>query len=117
VQRFGAPGWCVCDAAVEALVAQDADFDLDHIEPTRVLGRVMEFDAIQDAMGVCGRKSLVERSGRMGGQVVQYDPDPLGFGVVDVDEIAHARGEILGGPLAGDFHLAPWSVGVDEDWD
>jgi len=25
---------------------------------------------------------------------------------VDVDEIAHARGEILGGPLAGDFHLA-----------
>ncbi len=61
----------------------------------------MELDAIQDAMGVCGRKSLVERSGRMGGQVVQYDPDPLGFGVVDVDEIAHARGEILGGPRPG----------------
>jgi len=55
----------------------------------------MELDAIQDAMGVCGRESLVERSGRMGGQVVQHDTDPLGFGVVDGDEIPHARNQVL----------------------
>jgi len=33
------------DSPIEALTAQDADLDFDHIEPTRMPGRVVELDA------------------------------------------------------------------------
>jgi hypothetical protein len=36
------------DAAVEALTAQDVDFDLDHVEPAGVLERVMELQPSED---------------------------------------------------------------------
>src|SRR6195952_2402750 len=78
-------GVTVCDAAVAALGAQDADLDLDHVEPARVLGRVMEFETAQNAVGVLGRKGVVERAGRMAGQVVEDDPDPVCIGIVNVD--------------------------------
>ena len=38
------------DAAIQTLAAQHADFDLDHVQPTGVLGRVMELQALKDAM-------------------------------------------------------------------
>jgi hypothetical protein len=40
------------DAAIQTLPAQHADFDLDHVQPTGVLGRVMELQALKDAMRV-----------------------------------------------------------------
>ena len=39
----------VGDSAVEALPDHDPDFDLDHVEPAGVLGRVVEFEAAQDS--------------------------------------------------------------------
>src|SRR6266699_537462 len=36
-------------ASVEALAAQHSDLDLDHVEPTCVLGGVMELQPSQDA--------------------------------------------------------------------
>jgi hypothetical protein len=47
----------VIDSAIEALAAQDADLDLDHVEPTGVLGGVVELQAAQDAPGFGGRKA------------------------------------------------------------
>src|SRR4051794_11477237 len=60
--NFMFQGVTICDAAVDALGAQDADLDLDHVEPARVLGRMVEFDTPQDAMGVLCRESVVERA-------------------------------------------------------
>jgi hypothetical protein len=38
----------------------------------------------------------------MGRQVVEHDPDRLGLGEVDVDEVSHAVGEVLGrAPVGG----------------
>ena len=50
----------VVDAAVGALGAQDADFDLDQVEPTGMLGRVVELQAAQDAARLGGREAVVE---------------------------------------------------------
>jgi hypothetical protein len=36
------------DAPVQALATEDADLDLRHVQPTGVLGRVVEFDAPQE---------------------------------------------------------------------
>lgn len=39
------------DTSIQALAVEDADLDLDHVEPTGVLGRVVEFQTAQDAAG------------------------------------------------------------------
>ncbi len=44
----------VVDSAIDALAAQHADLDLDHVEPVGVLGCVVELDAAQDAPGLAG---------------------------------------------------------------
>ena len=49
----------VSDPAVKTLSAHDADLDLGHVEPTGMLGRVVELQASQDPTGFGGIKLLV----------------------------------------------------------
>jgi len=51
------------DTSVKALAVQHSDFDLDHIEPTCVLGGVMELQPSQNAASFGGRECLVEGAG------------------------------------------------------
>jgi hypothetical protein len=51
----------------------------------------------------------------MGRQVVEHDADLIGLRIVDVDELAHALGEVAGRPMLGDLDLAPGPVRVEED--
>jgi hypothetical protein len=51
------------DASVEALAAQHSDLDLNHVEPTCVLGGVMELEPSQNAPGFSGRECLVQSAG------------------------------------------------------
>lgn len=44
---------------LEALPTQDRDFNLGHVEPGTMLGRVVEFEPTQDSPGLCGRKRVV----------------------------------------------------------
>ena len=76
---------------------------------------MMDFEAAQDAISVPGPKRLVERTGRMTGQVVQHDPDPVSDGIMNIDEVAHAVGEVESRAPVGDLDLAPGAMGVDED--
>ena len=81
------PVWVV-DSAVEALAAQHADLDLDHVEPTGMLGGVVELEAAQNSPGFGGRECLIEGAGRVCRQVVLHDPDAGGIGIMDIDELA-----------------------------
>ena len=103
----------VVDSAIQALAAEHADLDLDHVEPTGMLGSVVELEAAQNSPGFGGRECLIEGAGRMGRQVVLYDPDAGGIGIVDIDEFAHAVGVIFCRPPFGDLDLAPWPVHVN----
>ena len=47
----------IVDAAIETLAAQHADLDLDHVEPTGMLGGVVELEAAQDTPGLGGRNA------------------------------------------------------------
>jgi len=51
----------VVDAAVEALAAQDADFDFHHIEPTGVFRGVVELKPLQHAASPRCGKGVVRR--------------------------------------------------------
>ena len=79
--------WIV-DSAIQALAAEHADLDLDHVEPTGMLGGVVELQAPQNSPGFGGRECLIEGAGRMGRQVVLHDPDAGGIGIMDIDELA-----------------------------
>jgi hypothetical protein len=105
----------VVDPAIQALTAQHADPDLDHVEPAGMLWGVVELQASQNAAGFGGSECLIEGAGRMGRQVVLYDPDTGGIGIVDIDEFAHAVGVIFCRPPFGDLDLAPWPVRVNAD--
>jgi hypothetical protein len=43
------------DAAIQALAAEDADFDLRHVEPAGMLGRVVEPNSSQELDGITFR--------------------------------------------------------------
>jgi hypothetical protein len=80
-----------------------------------MLWGVVELQALQNAAGFGGSGCLIEGAGRMGRQVVLYDPDAGGIGIVDIDEFAHAVGVIFCRPPFGDLDLAPWPVHVNAD--
>ncbi len=106
---FVIEGRYVRDAPIETLRRQDADFDFDHVQPTGVLGDIVKLQTAQHAAGFCGRKRLVERSRRVGREVVQHEAGALGAGVVDVDKTAQLLGEIDGCAARCDFgHAAGW---------
>src|SRR5258708_27824413 len=48
-------------------------------------------------------------------QIVEYHPDQWRIGIMDIDQLAHADGEVLIGAPVGDLDLAPRAVGVEED--
>ena len=90
----------VVDSTIQALAAKHADLDLDHVEPTGMLGGVVELDAAQNSPSFGWRESFVKRAGRVGRQVILHDPDALGVGIMDIDEFAHAVGRNLLPPAA-----------------
>ena len=50
----------------------------------------------------------------MGGQVVQHHPDPRGLRIIDIDQLAHALGEVSRRALLCDLDLAPEPVRVED---
>ena len=79
------------DAAVEALTDHDAELDLGDVEPTAVLGRVDELEAVPQGLGHGRRKGLVEGAGAVGVQVVHHQCDSLGAGVALGDVVEEVR--------------------------
>ena len=105
----------LADAAVQTLAAQHADFDLDHIQPTGVFGRVVELQALQEAMRLWRGESLVQGAHAVGRKIVHDDLDAIRVGIVRIGEIAHAMGEVSRGSVIGHLHVPPGFVRVDED--
>ena len=46
---------------------------------------------------------------------VGYDTNALGFWEVNLDKLAHAKGEVVSNPMACDLYHAPRATGVKED--
>ena len=90
------------DASVKTLATQHPDFDLDHVEPAGMLGRVVELKAPDHAARFGWWKCGVESGGGVSREVVE---DALGFWKVEIDELAHAKGEVVSGAMIGDFTI------------
>jgi hypothetical protein len=112
---FGGELVAAFDASVEALAGQDADLDLDHVQPTGMLGDVVELQSAQHPSGFVSREGLIERAGRMCRQIVEHHPDALCLEIMDIGQFAHACGKVLRGAPFSDLHLAPGAVHIEED--
>ncbi len=111
---FAFEGRSVCNASVEALLAQHTQLDLDHVEPACVLGSVVKFQALrQPARFRCG-KGIVQRSGGVRGQIVEHNADPFGRWEVNIAHVLHAVREVDIGTAVGNFDVPPGSVYVDK---
>src|SRR5208337_3956903 len=103
------------DAAIETLAFEHADLDLNHVEPAGVLGRVVELKPPEHAARF-GRWECGVESGRgVGGEVVEDDANALGLWEGDIDELAHAKGEVVSGAMISDLDPAPRAMGIEED--
>src|SRR5215213_9559390 len=100
----GAP---VTEAAIQALPLQRTQLDLGHVQPTAMLGGVVDLQPVSQALGLGWREGLVERGGRVRVEVVHDQHDLLGVGIVDVDQLLDAVGEVDPGALRAHSHLPP----------
>jgi hypothetical protein len=103
------------DAAIETLAFEHADLDLNHVEPTGVLAGVVELKPPEHAARFGRWESGVESGIGVGGEVIEDDADALGLWEVDIDELAHAKGEVVSGATISDLDPAPRAMGIDED--
>ncbi len=67
----------ILNASVEALTAQGAQLDFRHVEPTAVLGRVVDLQAFRQVAGFLRGEGLVQRLDSMRVEVVHHQRDPL----------------------------------------
>src|SRR3984957_12961245 len=102
------------DSPVHTLTAKNADLELAHIQPARVLGRVMDLQPLQYAMGFWRWKRLIQRAWAMGGQIVHHHTDHVRTRIMDIDQVTHASGKVHRSALLRDLHGTPWPMDIQE---
>jgi len=104
--RAADPRW-VCQTSVQALARYHREFDFRHVEPTAMLGRIVQIQLPQNTARFGRGKGRVQRGWRMGVQVVQHDTHHGRLGIMDVHQVFHTGGKILGGTPVGDLDMPP----------
>ena len=104
----------VGDAPVQALPGQHAQLQLGHVQPRRVLRRVMKFQSRRQPPRLLRRERLVQRPDRVRVQVVQHHPDDHGLRVPLVAQPPHLVREVLLRPPRGHRHVPPPGVRIDQ---
>jgi hypothetical protein len=74
----------VGNAAIETLRGEDAEFGFGQVEPRSMFGRVMPFEASDQAPSLGSRKGFVKRCGGVGVEIVLDKDDRRGLRKVDV---------------------------------
>ena len=68
---------------------------------------VVDLQLAGQALGPGRRKCLVERRRGVGVELIEHQHDPLRRGIVDIDQLLDAVGEVAPGPLDTDPDVAP----------
>jgi hypothetical protein len=94
---------------------ENTDFDLGHVEPTAMLGRVMELDPLQDAPGLGWLERFIEGRSGMRVQVILHDAHVFGMRIDRIDQPLNAVGVVALGAMVGHFDMAPASKRLDKE--
>jgi hypothetical protein len=69
------------DAAIQALTRQDTQLRLRHVQPTAVLGRVMNLQTLRQGEGRDRIKRFVQTTDGVGVEIVHHQDDYRNFGI------------------------------------
>src|SRR3954451_7955616 len=105
--HFLLDGRPVGQATVEALALQDAQLDLGHVEPTAMLGRVVDLQFVRQALRLGRRERLLQRGGRVSVQLIHHQGQDFRLGKVDVDQVLDTARPVDPRPLVAHPHLPP----------
>jgi hypothetical protein len=97
----------VSEASVHTLGRPHGELDFRPIEPTAMLGCVVEIQRPQDATGFGRRKGRLQGRRGMRIQVIQDDTDHSRLGDMEVHQVLHPVGKILAGAPVSDLHMPP----------
>lgn len=100
---FAPRGYPIHQSSPKALAIQDANFDLGHVQPARMLRRVMKLHASQQSARGRRTKYLVEAGTEMGVEVVQNQVNLSGRGITTIEQMLHEGDEIRLGSALGDL--------------
>ena len=84
------------DATIETLAFEHADLDLNHVEPAGVFGRVVELKPPEHAARL-GRREGGVRAAAVWVERLSRTTRMRSASEVDIDEFAHAKGEVVSG--------------------
>jgi hypothetical protein len=90
------------DSTIQALATEDADFDLSHVQPTRVLGSVVKAHAAQQFAGRLAAQHIVEALPEVRVQVVQHEVNAARGCVGVGQQSLHECHEVGLAPVIGD---------------
>src|ERR671918_1576503 len=111
---FPPEGGFVGDALVQTLPAEHAQLQLGHVQPTTMLGGVVELQALENPPSLDRGKGLIQGSRAMGVQVVQDYPDHLSFRIGFIHQPPHLLGEVLHRALFGHLQVPPALLRLEE---
>ena len=112
---FGAKYLLAGHAPVQALTTEDADLDLRHVQPTRVLRRVVKLHPAQEFGGGTFAQDVVEAFLEMGVQVVEYQMHPTRLGVCAAEQPLNELDEVDLAAMIGDADDSLPRLGLDGD--
>src|SRR5215210_4583091 len=102
------------DPAVEALAGKDAQLRLCHVQPTAVLGRVVDLQSLPQPPRLRGGKRLVQCPTRVGIQVVADQDQALRLRIVLLQESLDAPRPFDLATLRRDPHAPPTAQRLEE---
>jgi hypothetical protein len=79
------------------------------LQPAAVLRGVVQLQLVGQPLGLGRRERRIQRRRRVGVEVVLHQHDPLGVGIVDVDQVLDAVRPVDPGAPVADHDLAPAS--------
>ena len=112
---FAPQSVAVGPATIQALAAEDADFDLRHVQPARVLGCVVKLHAPQQLGGRAAPQNIVEAFPEVDVQVIQHEVDPARPGVGATEQRGDEFDEVDLATLRGDRDHTLSCLGLDGD--
>src|SRR5215210_5644969 len=113
--RFLGKRISIGDALVETLPSEHRELDLGHVQPRAVLGGVMDLQLGSDAPCLGRGERFIQGGGGMGVEVVHYQNDSLGIGIVDVDQLLYEMRPVQLRPPLGDADVTPAGQGFGDD--
>ena len=114
-RNFTRERYFVRDTAIEALVLEDAQCDLSHVQPTPMLGCVMQLQLPGDPPRLSRLERFIQRRDLMRIEIVQHDTNHVSFWIAFVYQPLHFVSKVQLGTLLGHMHVPPASLWFDKE--